>query len=271
MQANSWLGRLVLTISRRTPMYRAAGLDRLSRFSHVPRGSVESETVKTLMLAGRNVVNEEKRRVRIAPSGIRWRPNFTRRFMFAKTISTIVVVAVCSLLLVYSSYHRQRGCGLQRGSVAHPAATFSTSPIAFFSVVDPACPVAFGPDGRIMATGTADKKVVLWDVTPLLAANNKLSELDSRRDALATLPGVPAPVSAMAFSPDGRTLATGGADRVLLWDLAEPDRPHVSRRLAVTGLTASVSAVAFSSDGRTLATGGADKDQTIVLGDFISH
>ena len=35
MRSDSWLGRLVLTISRRTPAYRAAGLDRLSRLSMV--------------------------------------------------------------------------------------------------------------------------------------------------------------------------------------------------------------------------------------------
>jgi WD40 repeat protein len=59
-------------------------------------------------------------------------------------------------------------------------------------------------------------------------------------------------VSAVAFSPDGHTLATGdGNSNTYLWDVPSG---HLITTLTDPSSSA-VSAVAFSPDGHTLATG----------------
>jgi WD40 repeat protein len=63
------------------------------------------------------------------------------------------------------------------------------------------------------------------------------------------------PVSSVAFSPDGRTVAAGdSAGTVIVWDLADPAR----LRHVLAAHAGSVSSVAFSPDRRTLAAGSFD-------------
>jgi WD40 repeat protein len=82
----------------------------------------------------------------------------------------------------------------------------------------------------------------------------------------ATLTGHTDQVTSIAFSPDGRTLASGSVDQTIrLWDV----RTHKQIGAPLTGHTGFVESVAFSADGRILASGSDDK--TIRLWDVRTH
>ncbi len=129
-----------------------------------------------------------------------------------------------------------------------------TIPPGHFGAVDS---VAFSPDGKTLATGNADRTVLMWNVATGRQIRKPLRAHYSRR--LTDYRGRPlnihdGVVYSVAFSPDGKTLATGNEDGTArLWDVATGR--EIGRPLSHSGL---VDTVAFSSDGRTLASGNED-------------
>jgi predicted NACHT family NTPase len=108
--------------------------------------------------------------------------------------------------------------------------------------------VAFSPDGKLVASGSYDETVKLWDT-----ATGILQQ---------TLEGHSDSVKAVAFSPNGKLVASGSRDEtVKLWDMATG-----ALQQTLEDHSDSVKAVAFSPYGKLVASGS--RDETVKLWDM---
>lgn len=106
--------------------------------------------------------------------------------------------------------------------------------------------ISFSPNGQILASGSSDKTVRLWDV--ITGFEKKI------------LKGHPHEINSIAFSPDGKTIASGNTGihdgerffevTVRLWDISTGELKHT-----LTEFTGQVNCLAFSPDGDILASG----------------
>jgi WD40 repeat protein len=109
-------------------------------------------------------------------------------------------------------------------------------------------PICLAPDGKAIASASAEGPVFLWDA-------------DTGKEIRQFL-GHTALAGGLAFSPDGKTLVTVSIDRsARFWDVASGKE---MRRLAGSPL-GSFTPVAFAPDGKTLATSGVTPQATIHL------
>ncbi len=138
--------------------------------------------------------------------------------------------------------------------------------------------VAFSPDGKIIASGSRGEVVKLWQASDgrLLHTLN----VDPLSIGLLFFVG---PVNSVAFSPDGRIIASGSRRTIKLWQVSDAERsittPHAPKRSRrnikpwqvsdrrllrfLGGHSDDILSVAFSPDGRIIASGS--NDNTIKL------
>jgi WD40 repeat protein len=113
--------------------------------------------------------------------------------------------------------------------------------------------MAFSPDGKTLASGDE----LVWPFGQMGRKTNgeiKLWNVATGKN-IATLKGHTHIVRSIAFSPDGKTLASGSLDETIrLWDVSST---KCIATLKVHG--APVSCVAYSPDGKTVASGNDDK------------
>jgi WD40 repeat protein len=109
--------------------------------------------------------------------------------------------------------------------------------------------LAFSPDRKILASASADRTIILWDVA-------------TRQPIGEPLVGHTAFVSSLAFSPDGKILVSGSGDNtIIVWDVAT----HHPISEPLTGHTDYLSSIVFSPSGETFVSGS--QDGTMIVWD----
>ncbi|KAL1719604.1 quinon protein alcohol dehydrogenase-like superfamily [Schizophyllum commune] len=122
--------------------------------------------------------------------------------------------------------------------------------------------VAFSPDAKSIVSGSEDRTIRIWD-SPMLEARSDKSKPSTHANGEATASPLLSDgaaghtdwVNCVAFSPDGKRIASGSIDcTVRLWDVATCHQ--IGQPLK--GHTAQLNCIAFSPGSKRLLSGSSD-------------
>lgn len=115
--------------------------------------------------------------------------------------------------------------------------------------------MAYAPDGKAIATAGSDGTIYLTNARTDHTLSDKAAQIWSTATGkrLKTLAGFKGSVTSVAYAPDGKTLATAGADqRIRIWN------PSTGKKLKTLVSASGLTAIAYAPDGKTLAAAGTD-------------
>jgi WD40 repeat protein len=125
--------------------------------------------------------------------------------------------------------------------ISQRADGWNTGSMIYEGHEDSVTSVVFSPDGQLIASGSDDKTVRVWNV----ATGSQQHKLTGHENW----------VTSVVFSPDGQLIASGSDDKtVRVWNVATGSQQH-----KLTGHEHSVTSVVFSPDGQLIASGSDDK------------
>ena len=156
------------------------------------------------------------------------------RQLAAESLAEANVDPVGAMRKAVESWHTSQTVEARGALLSAPLLTY---PAAFSSGVHNASVVDVNADGSLVAIGSADGEVVLWDV--------------AKRRALDVDIAVRASVAAVRFSPDGRMLATSALDKddgVRVWEVPSG---RLMNRLA--DVSPAIGGLAWRPDGKAVA------------------
>ena len=144
--------------------------------------------------------------------------------------------------------------------------------------------LVYSPDGRYLASGGSDRTIRIWNLQ-VPSGRIQVPEGRIQDGTVKILEGHADSIFTLAYSPDGRYLASGSGDKTIrIWDLQVPEgriqvpegriqvpegRIQVRSERAVKilkGHTNWICTLAYSPDGRYLSSGS--DDETIRVWDF---